>query len=688
MFHELLDNVTIPLTAPKTAEDLDVAISCISDKIMEAFNKACPLQQKRHKTTNTFTAEMIELVKQKRRLRRQKAKSRRRDDFLMVQFFQQEINRKNHELKKLQVIQRKQEIRSMCINLNAEKNNARFFNLFDKIRGKEPHEKVYCDISDANKTASTDKEKANLFATRLERLHQTASDSAFDEDWKTTIESHIVTNEDAFLINPLNEYSESEHGDDNPLLRLITLDEIHEQLKNCKNKSAPGEDGLTYFLLKKLPNNIIKYLQYIFNLSLKLGYFPKDWKTATIKMTPKCGKDNKEAKNWRPISLISVLAKLFERIIATRLSTFLEKNNLLSSSQSGFRKGRMTSEQLFRLAEDSMGSMKTKGITAALFLDAEAAFDQAWHDAIRYKLHKLNLPQRLVRLLSSFLTDRKLKVKVGNEYSKEVKMKAGTPQGSCLSPLLYIILVNDIPEVGPSASKGQFADDIALWANAYTFNAAISRLQKAVNSLEGWCRRWRIKLNGAKSNLLIIHRLHKKPEEDLCIQLFNDIIRPCKSARYLGVQFDSNLNFKEHFANIQSKATSRLNLFKLLVKNGVENRILIKLYKMYVRPLLEYGSLSFLTAKISQLQQIQNEFLRTSMRLPSYLRTDLLHQSAGLETIKDRLTSLNTNLMKKMLAHVDIQKTVEKSLSATPLNLYKSPLDVLIVSLRSHQLIN
>ena len=127
--------------------------------------------------------------------------------------------------------------------------------------------------------------------------------------------------------------------------------------------------------------------------------------------------------------------------------------------------------------------MKTKGVTAALFLDAEAAFDQAWHDAIRYKLHKLNLPQRLVRLLSSFLSNRKLRVKVGNEYSNEIEMKAGTPQGSCLSPLLYVILINDIPEVGQSACKGQFTDDIALWSNAYTFRTAISRLQLTVNSL-------------------------------------------------------------------------------------------------------------------------------------------------------------------------------------------------------------
>ena len=156
-----------------------------------------------------------------------------------------------------------------------------------------------------------------------------------------------------------------------------------------------------------------------------------------------------------------------------------------------------------------MGSMKTKWVTAALFLDAEAAFDQAWHNATRYKLHKLNLPQRLVRLLSSFLTERRLRIKVGNEYSDAIKMNAGTPQGSCLSPHLYVILSIDITEVGPSASKGQFADEIAIC------------LQNAVSRLEGGCRRWRsyrrwrIKLNGTKSNLLLIHRLNEKPKESL-----------------------------------------------------------------------------------------------------------------------------------------------------------------------------
>ena len=126
---------------------------------------------------------------------------------------------------------------------------------------------------------------------------------------------------------------------------------------------------------------------------------------------------------------------------------------------------------------------------------------------------------------------------------------------------------------------------------------------------------------------------------------------------------------------------ARLNLFKLLVKNGIENRILIQLYKTYVRPVLEYGSLSFLPSKTTKLQQIQNEFLRLSMRLPAYLRTDLLHQAAGLELIRDRLTSLKCHLVRKMLALEDIQRTVEKSLSVTPLNNHTSPLDMILEKL-------
>ena len=423
---------------------------------------------------------------------------------------------------------------------------------------------------------------------------------------------------------------------------------------------------------------MIRNIALIFNASLSLGYFPYDWKSAVVKMVPKPGKDKREAKNWRPISLLPCLGKLYERIITNRLTFYLENNNLLSSYQSGFRKGRMTSEQLFRLSEDAYGSFKKKGITMALLLDAEAAFDQAWHDAIRYKINELNLPTKIVRLISSFLRDRRLKVKFGSKVSKNVKMSAGTPQGSCLSPLLYILLVNDVPDLSENAALGQFADDMALWSNAYTIHGSMNRLQSAVNSQEGWCRRWRIKLNGTKSNLMVINRLPGQKTSEISLQLFNDVIHTTSTAKYLGVEFDEKMRFKQHFDAIESKVTARMNIFKLLAKNNVSNNTMIRLNKTYVRPLFEYGSISFLPEGVKRFQKIQNDFIRISLRLPRYLSTDVIHSAAGLQTLEARIRLLNVNLMEKMINQSCVQDTVKKLLYIVPLNNYKSPLDCLI----------
>ena len=143
--------------------------------------------------------------------------------------------------------------------------------------------------------------------------------------------------------------------------------------------------------------------------------------------------------------------------------------------------------------------VKTKE-TACLFLDAEAAFDKCWHDGVKYKLkNNLGLPDRLVRVLSSFLTDRSLQVVEMGLSSRVVNLRSGTPQGSCLSPLIYIISVNDLP-TGElrGISQYQFADDIAISGSGNNALLAVKNIQEAVNDVEGRFRRRRVKLNGEK----------------------------------------------------------------------------------------------------------------------------------------------------------------------------------------------
>ena len=563
----------------ETAEDVDSAVSSLTSSMNEAIDQACPLVNARFSKSSNFTPEMLSIVKEKRSLRRKKCDAARNGRHLEVLHLQKLINKKSKLLKKLQQQQHRADLTQKCHELNRTKDSAKFFRLFDELaksrKGKQCQSTPLRREDGSN--VDTDKEKAEVFASHLEKCHQINEYHGFDKNWRNTVENYVKERRTAFQVDRNSIYAETEPGDDNNLLSDISTEEVIENLRRCKDKSAAGDDKISYRMLKKLPLKVLSHLSSIYNVCLRTGYFPKAWKKATVTMVPKPGKDCTSAKNHRPISLLSCIGKTFERIIANRLSSYMERKKMFCVYQSGFRKGRMTAEQHLRLTEESSIAMKKKQITAALFLDAEAAFDQAWQDGIRYKLHnQLKLPQRFVRLLSSFLSDRSLIVKVGKDTSRAVKMAAGTPQGSCLSPLLYLILVNDIPEkVTESGSLSQFADDIGVWSRAYTFRGAMSKLQKSVDILEGWCRRWRIKLNPSKSNLLLIWRLPEKMPEDICIQLFDGMVKPSTSAKFLGLELDERISFSKHIDDKVKNAKVRLNLFKMLSRGGVDNSTLI-----------------------------------------------------------------------------------------------------------------
>ena len=311
------------------------------------------------------------------------------------------------------------------------------------------------------------------------------------------------------------------------------------------------------------------------------------------------------------------------------------------------------------------------------------AFDKCWQNGIRYKLKKsLDLPDRYVRILSSFLTNRTLKVYHNGFWSSKVTIRAGTPQGSPLSPLLYLIMVNDIPRSITTFGKlFQYADDIALAAFAYTFDAAREKLQQMINILEGWCRRWRIMLNGDKSNFLKIHRIADSTDEDQSLQLFHDIVQPKNHAKFLGVELDSKLAFTRQINEICGKASKRLAVLRFLSRAGTEPKVIIRLYKIYIRSLFESGSIAFVAAskaELDKMQKIQNAAIRTALRLPSYISIKLLHESSGLPMLQERLRSLNSGLITKMCnRNSDIQELIEehKRISETYSGQYKSPLD-------------
>ena len=243
-------------------------------------------------------------------------------------------------------------------------------------------------------------------------------------------------------------------------------------------KSAPGEDGLSYRVLIHVPAEMIELISEVYNICLNSGYYPKAWKAAIGIMLPKPNKDPQVAINYRPISLLKCVGKIYEKVIANRLVQHMEDEGHFNKWQRAYLRQKEAGEHVFRLGTTAKKSTEGKWYTGAVLLDVEKAFDSVWHAGLKYKIiTKYGLPNKMLRILSSFVDDRTIKVKIGDSISKVVKLNAGTPQGSVLSPILFLMYVNDLPidSVNKTAAS-QFADDMGLWASSPCYNRVIIRL--------------------------------------------------------------------------------------------------------------------------------------------------------------------------------------------------------------------
>lgn len=418
-----------------------------------------------------------------------------------------------------------------------------------------------------------------------------------------------------------------------------------------KNNKAPGIDGINNKVLKKLPEVVFVILSEIFNCCLSNGYFPNNFKQAIVIPILKTGKDPKLPGSYRPISLLSSLNKVFEKLIYDRLLTFTNENDIYNKKQFGFRKEHSTVHQIKRVYNIINNNKQKRRSTGAIILDIEKAFDSVWHDGLVYKLHLYDYPLYLQKIIKSFLTNRSFFVKVESDHSTERYMPAGLPQGSILSPILYSIFTSDVPAKS-NYEYAFYADDTAIICSGKSSNVIVRKMEESLNHINKFFNKWKIKLNREKTNA-IIFPFNKSPKRvpTRTLTVEGNPIHIKDEIKYLGVTLDKKLTFRQHIDSVRAKAIRcGRALYPMLNKRSrlnLNNKIL--LYTMCIRPILTYGCQAWFekAAKThtKKLQIIQNKNLKIIHNLPLRYSTDQLHTKYGhrllTTTLRDLTLSFN-----------------------------------------------
>ena len=428
---------------------------------------------------------------------------------------------------------------------------------------------------------------------------------------------------------------------------LITPDEVNSILKSLPQGKASGPDGVDNRILRELSDELSQPLSDLFNLSLSQGTVPNIWKEAHVCAVFKGG-DRSCVGNYRPISLLSNLNKVMEKLLFKHLFNFFRESNTLTPCQSGFVPGDSTTNQLTYLYNTFIEALDHGKEIRVVFFDIRKAFDRVWHTGLLDKLKSYGISPQLHLWLESYLTHRRQRVVLPGVRSDWMEVKAGVPQGSILGPLLFIIYINDIV-AGLNSNIRLFADDTSLSMVIENPITDAQKINDDITTITEWAERWLVTFNPSKTESLLISRKTSRPfHPDLIItgQTINQVSRH----KHLGLVFSENGSWTNHIEHILNKAWKRINIMRKL-KFLLDRKSLEIIYLSFIRPILEYGDIVWCninTNEISEINKIQHEAARIATGATKLVSIDLLTKEVGWESLESRRRTHKLVLFYKM----------------------------------------
>ena len=351
--------------------------------------------------------------------------------------------------------------------------------------------------------------------------------------------------------------------------------EIEKEILELNSKKATGPDSIPPKVLKDIIGVVKSPLTHLFNITVQECQFPSDLKYANVSPVFKKG-DNTDKSNYRPISILPCISKVFERLMFQQIALYT--SHILSPHLCGFRKGYNTQHVLMRLKDKLNKSLDKTNKVGLLLMDLSKAFDCIPHELLIAKLNAYGFNKTSLKLIYSYLKGRQQRVKINSDYSSWKEILTGVPQGSVLGPLLFNIFINDIFFFVESSDIYNYADDNTLSIADTNIDTIISKLEADVSILDVWFKSNGMLLNEDKCQFMIVETSRSIREETKKITILNREIEEVKNVKLLGVTLDNNITMSEHIKKICKQAGNKLHALARIAHflNEHKRKILMK----------------------------------------------------------------------------------------------------------------
>ena len=423
----------------------------------------------------------------------------------------------------------------------------------------------------------------------------------------------------------------------------FSASELATAIREMKPRGAEGPDEIPPRFLRELGAEARSFILRCFNVSWQQGTCPQSWRNAVIIPLLKRDKPAGDVTSYRPISLTSCLGKLMERMVTNRLYHLAESRGLLVEDQAGFRAQRSTEDQILRVTQTiSDGFQQRPALRSAMaLLDFSKAYDTVWRNDLMSSLMGLGIPFPFVRWIRGFLTNRQAKVRLNSATSGSRLFREGLPQGSVLSPLLFLFVINDLRPRLRSDVTSMFADDVGLVAQSTSLDGAAAVIEEDVNEVHRWSQEKKLHLNIAKCEVSFFSpdTNEAKPERYPAIRVGVTPLKFNPTPVFLGVTYDRVLSFRFHAEKIASKvtATSRLLLALSSREWGWDAQLLRRVYQSLGLSALRYcapGWQPWLTeSRIKALDCAHHRCLRAITGMVSTTPVEALRREGNFPSI-------------------------------------------------------